>query len=450
MLTISEQLAQFTHEYQFEQLPKEVIHEAKRSLLNYFAVCIAAYRDPAIQKIIKTTQAFSGTPSANIIGWNQQMDMLNASSINAMAANVFDFDDTHIPTIIHPTSPVASALLAYSQQHKVTGSELLLALILGMEFECRIGNAISPYHYNRGWHITSTCGVFGSAIGVGKLLNLNQKQYIWALGSAANQAGGLVECLGTMSKSLSVGNASKNGLMSALLAADDFDGPSEPLNGERGFLKVFGEKSDPSCVTHLLGQQWETMKNTYKPYPCGVVLNPVIEACLNVYEKEHANAQFLASIQAIRVFGNPLLKQRADRPNIRTGRQSQVSGQHAIAVALHYGQAGLKEFSDAEVNNLNIRAFYPKISFIDEDKRAVESIKIQFICNDREFEVEIAHAKGSLQQALSDKELEAKFSAQLEFHGIKYDPSSFFEKIWTLEHRPLVGNLIQELDFNQA
>ena len=233
MLTISEQLAQFTHEYQFEQLPKEVIHEAKRSLLNYFAVCIAAYRDPAIQKIIKTTQAFSGTPSANIIGWNQQMDMLNASSINAMAANVFDFDDTHIPTIIHPTSPVASALLAYSQQHKVTGSEFLLALILGMEFECRIGNAISPYHYNRGWHITSTCGVFGSAIGVGKLLNLNQKQYIWALGSAANQACGLVECLGTMSKSLSVGNASKNGLMSALLAADDFDGPSEPLNGER-------------------------------------------------------------------------------------------------------------------------------------------------------------------------------------------------------------------------
>jgi len=450
MLTISEQLAQFTHQYQFDQLPKDLIHEAKRSLLNYFAVCIAAYRDPAIQKIIKMTQAYSGAPTANIIGWNLQMDMLNAASINAMAANIFDFDDTHIPTIIHPTSPVASALLAYSQGRKITGSEFLLALILGMEFECRIGNAISPYHYNRGWHITSTCGVFGAAIGVGKLLNLNQKQYIWALGSAANQSCGLVECLGTMSKSLSVGNASKNGLMSALLAADDFDGPLEPLNGERGFLKVFGEKSDPSCVTHLLGQQWETMKNSYKPYPCGVVLNPLIEACLNVYEKEHANAQFLANIKAIRVFGNPLLKQRADRPNIRTGRQSQVSGQHAISVALHYGKAGLKEFSDAEVNNSTIRAFYPKISFIDEDKRAVESIKIQFICNDREFEVEIVHAKGSLQQALTDKELEDKFAAQLEFHEIKYDPTSFFEKIWNLEHRPFIGNLVQELDFNQA
>jgi 2-methylcitrate dehydratase PrpD len=450
MLTISEQLAQFTHQYQFDQLPKDLIHEAKRSLLNYFAVCIAAYRDPTIQKIIKMTQAYSGAPTANIIGWNLQMDMLNAASINAMAANVFDFDDTHIPTIIHPTSPVASALLAYSQGRKITGSEFLLALILGMEFECRIGNAISPYHYNRGWHITSTCGVFGAAIGVGKLLNLNQKQYIWALGSAANQSCGLVECLGTMSKSLSVGNASKNGLMSALLAADDFDGPLEPLNGERGFLKVFGEKRDPSCVTHLLGQQWETMKNSYKPYPCGVVLNPLIEACLNVYEKEHANAQFLANIKAIRVFGNPLLKQRADRPNIRTGRQSQVSGQHAISVALHYGKAGLKEFSDAEVNNSTIRAFYPKISFIDEDKRAVESIKIQFICNDREFEVEIVHAKGSLQQALTDKELEDKFVAQLEFHEIKYDPTSFFEKIWNLEHRPFIGNLVQELDFNQA
>ena len=105
-----------------------------------------------------------------------------------------------------------------------------------------------------------------------------------------------------MSKSLSVGNAAKNGLMSALLATDNFDGPQDPLNGERGFLKVFGKESNANEITDQFGKRWEILKNTYKPYPCGVVLNPVIEACLSVYEKESANHHFLSSIQSITVY----------------------------------------------------------------------------------------------------------------------------------------------------
>ena len=448
MLNTSEQLAQYAHQYQYSDLPKEVIHEAKRSLLNYFAVCIAAYRDPAILKIIKTLEPFSGKPCASIIGTNIQFDMANACAINAMAANVFDFDDTHIPTIIHPTAPVASPLLAFSQQQQVCGQDFLLALILGMEFECRIGNAISPYHYSHGWHITSTCGVFGSAIAIGKLLNLNPHQYVWALGSAANQACGLVENLGTMSKSLSVGNAAKNGLMSALLATDNFDGPQDPLNGERGFLKVFGKESNANEITDQFGKRWEILKNTYKPYPCGVVLNPVIEACLSVYEKESANHHFLSSIQSITVYGNPLLKQRADRPNILTGRQSQVSGQHAISVALHYGKAGLREFSDDEVQNSLIRSFYPKIRFIDQHDIPVDSVKIEFICSDRTFHVKIDHAKGSVDVPLTDRELEMKLCDQFDFHGLELDTRSFFDKVWSLELNPSVGKLMSPFHFN--
>ena len=133
--------------------------------------------------------------------------------------------------------------MALSEQQIVSGQDLLLSAILGMEFECRLGQAISPFHYSRGWHITSTCGVIGAAIGSGKLLQLNQQQLLWAIGNAATQACGLVENLGTMSKSMSVGNAAKNGLLSALLAANDFDGPLEPLEGERGFLNVYGQEA---------------------------------------------------------------------------------------------------------------------------------------------------------------------------------------------------------------
>src|SRR5690606_8646087 len=116
-------------------------------------------------------------------------------------SNVFDFDDTHDPTIIHPTAPVAPVLFALAEQKPVPGRDLLHAFILGVEIECRLGNAISPEHYARGWHITATCGVFGASMAAGKLLGLDARQLVWALGSASSQASGLVETLGTMAKS---------------------------------------------------------------------------------------------------------------------------------------------------------------------------------------------------------------------------------------------------------
>jgi 2-methylcitrate dehydratase PrpD len=450
MLNISEQVAQFTQRSTFQELPHDVVHAAKRALLNYFSVCIAAYRDPAIEKLIQAVKPFSGHPTTSIIAWNQQSDMLNACAINAMAANVFDFDDTHIPTIIHPTVPVVSPLLALAQQKEIHGQDFLLAMVLGMEMECRIGNAISPYHYNHGWHITSTSGVFGAALASAKILKLNQQQLVWALGNAANQACGLVENLGTMSKSLSVGNAAKNGLMAALLARENFDGPADPLNGERGFLKVFGKEYQPQCITDGLGHSWEILMNTFKPYPCGVVLNPVIEACLGVYQQEQFNPDFLPKIQSIRVHGNPLLRQRADRPDITTGRQSQVSGQHAIAVVLRYGQAGLKEFSDNQVSQPANRAMYAKIHFIDDDMCPVDAVKIEFICSDRTFHAEIGHAKGSVTHPLSDHDLEQKCIQQLKFHGMQCDTAQFFENIWHLESNPDIGNWLHSLKFNPS
>ena len=133
--------------------------------------------------------------------------------------------------MIHPTAPVAPALFAFAETERRDGAALLRAFILGGEIECRFGNAVSPYHYARGWHITSTCGVFGAAVGVGALLGLSEEQFGWALGNASAQAAGLVETLGTMSKSISVGNAARNGMTSALLAAEDFSGPAKPLEG---------------------------------------------------------------------------------------------------------------------------------------------------------------------------------------------------------------------------
>jgi 2-methylcitrate dehydratase PrpD len=281
-------------------------------------------------------------------------------------------------------------------------------------------------------------------------MGLDQQQILWALGNAATQACGLVENLGTMSKSLSVGNAAKNGLLSAICAAENFDGPNDPLEGVRGFLQVFGDQVHAEHLNDKLGSRWEVLNNTYKPFPCGVVLNPVIEACLDIYEQEQSNPEFLSSIQEIRIMGNPLLKQRTDRPSIENGRQSQVSGQHAVSVALHFGQAGLKEFSDEIVKNDKIHAFYSKVSFLDDSAIAVDGVKIQLICNDRVIEKQIDHAKGSVSRPLTDRDLENKLRNQIIYHQLKLDAEKIIKLIWSIDHLQDVSVLLSALEFNQS
>src|ERR1700676_2945237 len=273
MKDVTRTLARFVAQTQWEDIPPKVRHEAKRALGNYFGGALAGCSAPGISQAVNVYGRFSSGREAGLVGREEKTDILNAAALNAMSANVFDFDDTHLPTIIHPTAPVAAPLFALAQKSPLSGKQWLLAFVLGVEIECRLGNAVSPGHYQRGWHITSTCGVFGAAAAIAKTLNLDGERIAWALGNASAQSSGLVETLGSMAKSISVGNASRNGLLSALLAADDFSGPEQPIEGERGFLRVMGDSPNFDAISEALGQEWALLLNTYKPYPCGVVLN---------------------------------------------------------------------------------------------------------------------------------------------------------------------------------
>jgi 2-methylcitrate dehydratase PrpD len=228
-LDVTKRLAQFVADTQWDALSPPVIHQAKRALVNFFAVALIGCREPTIETTLQSLATFSGAKQATVIGRGQRLDALSAAFVNAASANVLDFCDTHVPTVIHPTAPVAPALFALGELRPVSGRDLILAFVLGAEIECRIGLAISPSHYRRGWHITATCGVFGAAAASGKILALKVEPLVYALGLAATQAAGLCECLGTPAKSIHVGNAARNGLWSALLAAQGLAGPAEPL-----------------------------------------------------------------------------------------------------------------------------------------------------------------------------------------------------------------------------
>jgi 2-methylcitrate dehydratase PrpD len=421
-------LAAFVTQTQWPDIPSAVLHEAKRSILNIIATTFSGCQEPAVEKALATLSPFSAKGNVSLVGRAERCDPALAAFLNAMAANIFDYDDNHPNTIIHPSAPLAPALFAFAEHRPVSGAALLRAFVLGGEMELRIGNAVSPYHYARGWHITSTCGIFGAAVGVGALAGLSQQQFVWALG--------VVETLGTMSKSLSVGNAARLGLLSALLAEQDYSGPGAPLSGERGFLKVYADNPNFAALTDGLGEVWEIAKNTYKPYPAGIVLNSVIDAALAFAQRPGFRAANVASVE---LRGNPFLRQRTDRPDVTTGREAQVSAQHAIAIAFKRGEAGLDAFSDAAVAE-TLRDGRPALTFIDDAAMDIAGVHATFRMTDGTTEiVSIDAARGSPANPLTDAELEDKLRMLAARAGFTKPVQPLIDAIWSLDSAPDAG-----------
>jgi 2-methylcitrate dehydratase PrpD len=439
-MQITEQLARFLATHRAEDVPERVRHEAKRSLVNFFATALGGCRNEAVEILMAALADCFGPPHATVIGRNERTDALTATFLNSVSSNVLDFDDTHLRTVIHPTAPVAPGLFALAERRPITGAALLHAFALGVEVECRIGNALSPGHYRRGWHITATCGVLGAAAAAGKLLRLDAGRMAWALGAAATQSSGLVENLGTMSKSVGVGNSARNGLAAALYAERGLSGPDRPLEGPRGLAAVMGEGEDLASVVDGLGDSWELMQNAYKPYPNGVVLHPVVDACLEL----RPQVGDVARIERIWVKGHPLLRERADRPNVTTGVEAQVSLQHSVAVAFLFGAAGVKEYSDACVNDPAVLALRAKVTAEDDASIPPDAAVVGLRTTSGETRsAHVAHARGSLARPLSDRELEEKFRDLAAYGAPSVDAGRLIEAVWAIDQTNSAGDVMK-------
>jgi 2-methylcitrate dehydratase PrpD len=435
---VTQNLARFVVATRWDDVPAPIRHEAKRALLNYFAVALAGCRTDPVEIALQSLAAFSDGRQATVIGRGERMDALSAAFLNAAAANVLDFDDTHLPTVIHPTAPVAPALFALAELRRVSGPELLTAFVLGCEMQCRIGIAVSPGHYTKGWHITATCGVLGAAAGAGKLIGLDAERMVWALGLAATQSSGLCECLGWPAKSVGVGNAARNGLWSALLADKGFEGPAEPIAGVQGFLNAMAEPPVWSALTEGLGETWELAQNAIKPYPCGVVIHPVLDCVLD-WRRGHAGV----AVERVVVRGNPLLAQRTDRPDIATGRESQVSVQHAVAAALVRGRAGLEQFTDECVGDPAVIAMRDKVEVVRDGAIPTSAAQVEVWTKDgTKHALATSAARGSPGNPMSDRDIEGKLRAIAEAWRPGHDVEPLIDAVWTLERSDDVSELL--------
>ncbi|HTS24042.1 MAG TPA: MmgE/PrpD family protein [Casimicrobiaceae bacterium] len=432
-------LARFVATARPGELPARVRHETRRALLNWLGCAIGASRHETVERMIAALAPFAGPPQATVLGRRERLDILHAALVNGTSSHTFDFDDTHLKTIIHPTGPVASALLALAEHAPVDGESFIHAFALGTEVECRIGNAVYPSHYDVGWHITGTTGVFGAAAGAGRLLGLNERQLAWALGIAATQASGLREMFGSMCKPLHVGVAARNGLVAALLAREDFTSAPQAIEGKRGFANVLATERDFSRITEGLGETWELDANSYKPFACGVVVHPAIDGCLQLRAAHRLAPE---SIEAIDLLVHPLVLELTGKKAPRTGLEGKFSVYHSCAVAIVDGAAGQAQYSDARVADATVAALRDRVRAEASGGVAEDAAEVRIRLGDgRVVECRVEHALGSRDCPMSDRDLETKFRG---LAGAVLDPpavDALVAACWSLDERADAGAL---------
>ncbi|SFB02475.1 2-methylcitrate dehydratase PrpD [Lentibacillus halodurans] len=391
----------------YESIPENVKEHAKKSILNWAGVAIGSANHPSVGMVLDLKNDLQSSEQVTILGRSEKADILLATLTNGMTSHIFDFDDTHLDTIHHPSGPVAPVVFALGEWYDLNPIEVLRAFVLGSEVELRISNAIYPAHYDLGWHITSTVGVFGAAVSAGLLLKLNKEQLLQALGIAGTQSSGLREMFGTMTKPFHPGKAAQNGLLAAMLAKKGFTSSNQVLEAKRGFSAVLSPTFNLDRVNENWGKQWELLKNSFKPYACGIVLHPSIDACIQL-----RNFAEPMNVQEIQLIVNPSVLELTGKKEPRTGLEGKFSIYHSAAVGFLEKAAGQAQYDDEKVMDPNIVAFRSKIKpSINDDINEDKAIAKVILNNGTEHKVTIEHATGSIENPMSRASLIDKFIA---------------------------------------
>ena len=433
-------LASYVVKNRWEDIPEDVRHEAKRALINVIGCAIGGSPHPAVTAAIRALSPFSGERTASIVGRSERLDPLHASLMNGISSHVEDYDDTTPKNYSHTSSPVSSALLAYASANRVRGRDFVEAFILGFEAASRVGNVVYPAHYDVGWHMTGTIGVFGAAAGIGKLIGLNEQQMVWALGLAATQSAGLREMFGSMGKAFHPGRSAQNGYAAALLAQAGFTSGEHGIEGPRGFAHVLAATRDLSKITTRLGVDFDLRENTYKPFPCGIVNHPTIDGAIQIHDEHRPDP---ASIVAVRLRVAPLVLDLCNQQNITKGLQGKFSVYHGAAVGLVRGKGGLREYTDEAVNDPAIKRVRELTTATGDPSVTEDQVHVEVELRDgRKLSKLVEQSLGNIHRPLTDTQLDEKFRDQAILVLPAPEVESVIQLCWKIDRLDDVGELV--------
>jgi 2-methylcitrate dehydratase PrpD len=438
-VAVSAAFAAFTASAASRALPRDALHATRRAFANWLACALGAAGDGDAAAALRVATAVGGPAQASVVGHAARLDAVNAALVNGIAANALDYDDMHVPTLIHPTGAVAAAAYALAEARRAGGGTLLAALACGIEVECRLGMALFPQHYDKGWHITATLGTLGAAAAAAVVAGLDTGRTAHALGLAATQAAGLRAMLPNPCKSFNIGRAASAGVLSVLLAEAGFDSEPRALEARHGLFDVFGWPADPAALVRDLGGRHLVREVSLKPYPCGVVIHPAIDACLELSRQRGVDA---GAIAGATLSVHPRVLELAGRRHPESAISARFSVFHAAALAFARRAAGFAAFAAASVDDPELVALRERIEVVAEPALRPSQARARVTLRDGgSLEARVDQPSGSPHKPLTDAQLREKF---LELAARRMDArcaAQLHDECMALERAPDVSTL---------
>jgi 2-methylcitrate dehydratase PrpD len=438
-ITLTKALCAHLAAARFSDLSPAAQREARRGVLDWIGCALAGSKHRTVDTLLAVLQETGGRPQATVLGRNLELGRLEAPLVNGQMGHVLDFDDTHMGgVVLHASSPVLAALFSLAGRSPVSGSDLMLAYAVGFEAGIRSG-LTAPGHHKGGWHLTGTLGTIAAAAAGGKLIGLDTQGLTYAMGIAGTQAAGLQQNRGTMCKSFHAGKAAQNGVLAALLAERGFDSTQEIIEGRKGFCRVYSDTAAPERLTAGLGENWLIESNGHKPYACGVVLHPLIDAVIAIRNRERIDP---ADVTEISLRVHPFVLAITDVAEPSTGLQSKFSTVHSAAVALVDGAAGIAQYSDAKAADPVVAALRRKTKAVADATLRSDEAFATIVAGGKPHEAYVPHASGTAANPMSDAAIEAKFLANATPVIGDVRAQRALEFVWMLERQRDVRDLI--------
>jgi 2-methylcitrate dehydratase PrpD len=426
-------LSQFIHGVCAADLPTSTRIAARRALVNIIGCCLSGARHEIVDICASALLPMAGAPTASLLGRTERTDALTATMLNCLASAAYSFDDTHAQTILHPSGATAAALLALAEQRHVTGEAFLLAFVLGIDVASRVSKSVSvaPASGDIGWSQTGIAAGIGAAAAAASVLELDPQRIAWAIGMASLQASGFRASHGTMASTLIFGHAAHTGLRAAFLAQAGLGAPSEPLQAKYGYASLFASVPHIPYLTDSLGTQFEVEALGYKPYPCGIVIHPSLDAALG-WSRVHRT--HLDSITGVRLRTHPSALALGFRRHPNSELEAKVSLYHWVAAALRYGRAGIAEGEQAIIDDPQIVRLRNIIEVDTDAALAPDAAMLTVVLQDGEQQtISTAHCKGSMANPMSDDDLTEKFRGQAELVLAPSRSAELLERCWNVD-----------------
>ncbi len=439
----TEYLADFIARTSFEDIPREVRDKSKWAILDGVAASFAGIPHEVGKTIISFVKDLGGKPVATILGDGHRTSAPWAAYANGTLVHAVDYDDVNTHLGGHPTAPVLAATLAAGEQAGVSGKEILLAFILGVETECKIGFAVNETHYNLGWHPTATLGTFGATAACGKILKLNREQMLMALGIAGSEASAIKQNFGTMTKPLHVGQTAKNGVLAAYLASRGWVADREILEGRVGFCNLFAGqgKYDLAKMTESLGRPFDILEPGIqaKKYPCCGSTHPSLDAILQLLKEQPFKAD---EVEKLECEVHPDRVHVLVHPDPKDGLEGKFSLEYCLARAILNGKISIADFEDERVKEERVRSFLSRIKASKNPSLERWGVRIQVKLKDGRT----LKAEGTRSEGLTGADdLKSKYRDCLEGVLPPGNIERSFQMIQGLENVKNISELIRAL-----